>query len=185
MAYVQLPGGEHCGKANWTAASEFSSATRRSLPCCLAGHPMAQQIVFYGFSPGQKAKLYTVSTDGRNAARNDTRRPQGRMGPYLVARRNTELFSVALQLIATPRSGSSTLRLIKFRPCRLKRPLLAPLVARWTLCRRHAFRFPQPYAFRFCCPKVGGDREDNHWDSPIGRKPETMFTSCMRRTSRP
>ncbi len=31
----------HCGKANWTAASGFSLATRRPLLSCLAGHPMA------------------------------------------------------------------------------------------------------------------------------------------------
>jgi hypothetical protein len=63
-------------------------------------------------------------------------------------------------LMAARTSGSSRSRLIKFQLCLDQTAFLAPLVARWTLCRRHEFRFPQPYAFRFCQPNLGGDRED-------------------------
>ena len=64
VAYVSFPEG-----TLWRSKSDGSQRIQLTYPPLTAVLPSCspdgQQIVFYGLLPGQKSKLYTVSTDGR------------------------------------------------------------------------------------------------------------------------
>ena len=88
VAYVSVPGGNTLEKQIGR-----QPATPAQLPAALCPaarwSPDGKQIAFWGNSPGQKVNIVYSFERWRNAARTDTRRPPGPMGPLLVARRNT------------------------------------------------------------------------------------------------
>jgi Tol biopolymer transport system component len=63
VAYVSFPEG-----TLWTSKLDGSRRLQLSYPPLYAEHPSwspdGKQLVFFAFSPGQKARLYTVSSDG-------------------------------------------------------------------------------------------------------------------------
>ena len=87
VAYVSFPEG-----TLWTSKLDGSQRLQLSYPPLYAmlprWSPDGKQIVFYAFSPGQKTKLYTVSTDGGTPREMIPEDLQDTMGPQLVARRN-------------------------------------------------------------------------------------------------
>ena len=144
----------HSGKANRTAASEFNSPTRRSPPCSRAGHPMASSSFSMVFCPAKSRSCTRSQPMAELRAKSCLKTPRNNM---ILLGRLTEqkLLSADLRLIATLPSGSSTSGRIKFRRCLAQRAFIRPAGRPMDATRRHAFRLPQPYAFRLCHSKVG------------------------------
>ena len=80
VAYVSFPEG-----TLWTSKLDGSRRLQLSYPPLYAmlprWSPDGKQIVFFAFSPGQKARLYTVSTDGGTPREMIPEDPQGQWDP--------------------------------------------------------------------------------------------------------
>ena len=139
VAYVGFPEG-----TLWRSKSDGSQRIQLTYPPLTAvlpsWSPDGKQIVFYGFLPGQKAKMYTVSTDGGTPSEQmpeDCRAETGILPGRLMEQRSS---SAAGQL-----NSRSSIRILDmghsstFHTARLQGPIRAPLVARRTLYRAMTF----------------------------------------------
>ena len=83
VAYVSFPEG-----TLWKSKSDGSQRIQLSYPPLIAvlpsWSPDGKQLVFYGFLPGQNAKLVHRLDGWRDAERTDSGRPGRQMGPLLV-----------------------------------------------------------------------------------------------------
>ena len=87
VAYVSYPEG-----TLWKSKLDGSQRLQLSYPPLYAmlpsWSPDGKQIVFFDVFARPEGEIVYGFDRWRNAARNDTRRPPGPMGPQLVARRN-------------------------------------------------------------------------------------------------
>ena len=163
---------EHFGKAKSDGSQRIQLTYPPLSPVsCPAGHPTASRSLFYGiFARPERPKLYTVSADGGTPRELIPETPLKKLDATWSSDGTRIAFG------GEPSNPTSAIRILDVRTHQVStlpgsKGFFSP---RWSpdgrYHRCHALRIPQPYAFRFCHAKVGGDREDQHGFSQLVEK---------------
>ena len=126
VAYVQLSGGDALEKQVGRQPADSAQLPAARCPAASAGHPMASRSFSMPFCPASKVKLYTVSTDGGTPRELIPEDLQNELDPTWSPDGTRIVFGGASADPQQQLSGSSTSRLIKFRPCPAQKAFSRP-----------------------------------------------------------